>query len=75
MKFTPVILMAASLCSLSFNSCQNDKTNVEETQPRDEVILHAWSWSFDTIAANMQNHFVARLDFFYICFVVLARVE
>lgn len=64
MKFTPVILMAASLCSLSFNSCQNDKTNVEETQPRDEVILHAWSWSFDTIAANM--HLIADAGYDYV---------
>ncbi len=31
--------------------------------PRDEVILHAWSWSFDTIAANMQRIAEAGYDY------------
>lgn len=63
MKFTPVILLAASLSTLSLNSCQSEKKNVEENPNRDEVILHAWTWSFDTIAANMRQIAEAGYDY------------
>lgn len=63
MKFTPVILLAASLSTLSLNSCQSEKKNVEENPNRDEVILHAWTWSFDTIAANMRQIAKAGYDY------------
>lgn len=38
--------------SLILASCQTPATEVPE--PHDEVILHAWTWSLDTIAANMK---------------------
>lgn len=38
------------------------KTNAE-TATQDEIILHAWSWSFDTIAANMKRIADAGYDF------------
>ena len=34
-----------------------------EVSPQDEVILHAWSWSLDTIAANMKTIAEAGYDF------------
>ena len=65
MKFTPVILLAASLSTLSFASCQGEKNNADGNQANhDEVILHAWSWSFDTIAANM--HLIADAGYDYV---------
>lgn len=44
--------MLASVLALS--SCDGSKDNVT-TETNDDVILHAWSWSFDTIAANMKD--------------------
>ena len=29
--------------------------NARESKAKDDVILHAWSWAFDTIAANMKD--------------------
>ena len=34
-----------------------------EPAPQDEVILHAWSWSLDTIAANMKQIADAGFDY------------
>ena len=45
----------AALClALSLSSCSsNEDQNLAETS--DNVILHAWSWSFNTIADNMAD--------------------
>lgn len=45
--------MALSLASFSFTAC-GDKAKTADEPTNDDVILHAWSWSFDTIAANMK---------------------
>lgn len=50
MKFYP-LLAAAGLMAVSCSPKQPAETAPTE----DDVILHAWSWSFDTIAANMQQ--------------------
>lgn len=45
---------AAGLLMLS--ACNPDKTVTASGEvTNDDVILHAWSWSFDTIAANMKD--------------------
>ncbi len=41
-------------CVGAVMSCGADKHTVAEPTD-DDVILHAWSWSFDTIAANMAD--------------------
>lgn len=38
-----------------FTACNNGKDNQPVAETNDDVILHAWSWSFDTIAANMKD--------------------
>ncbi len=64
MKFTSLFLSAAVLGSLTLNSCSSkDNVAAEEKLPQDEVILHAWSWSFDTIAANMRQIAEAGYDY------------
>ena len=35
-----------------------------EADTNDDVILHAWSWSFDTIAANMKD--IAEAGYAYV---------
>ena len=63
MKFTSLIILAASVGSISLSSCNKTDQSVQSEQPRDEVILHAWSWSFDTIAANMHRIADAGYDY------------
>ncbi len=46
-------LMTLSAASLAMTSCGGKAETVQEPT-NDDVILHAWSWSFDTIAANMK---------------------
>lgn len=62
MKFTPLFFIAASIGALS--SCHSDNTTEVAQEQKDAVILHAWSWSFDTIAANM--HLIADAGFDYV---------
>ena len=52
MRFTSI---AAAACVM-LASC-NNSTKVENpgAPTEDDVILHAWTWSFDTIAANMKS--------------------
>ncbi len=38
-------------------------SHAREAAPQDRVILHAWSWSLDTIAANMKQIADAGFDF------------
>ncbi len=52
----------ALLLSASMAGCgDGDKNATAKTN--DGVILHAWSWSFDTIAANMKNIADAGFDY------------
>ena len=47
-RIIPVVLAATAI--------QAGASTAPATAPsEDEVILHAWSWSFDTIAANMAD--------------------
>ena len=50
-RLTPVAALAAMVFA---QSCVKTAHPKPET-PQDEVMLHAWSWSFDTIAANMRQ--------------------
>lgn len=52
MKYLPLLALGA----FALGSC-NPIAKVENPgEPtEDDVILHAWTWSFDTIAANMKN--------------------
>lgn len=47
-----------------FASCGTDRISVESVETNDDVILHAWSWSFDTIAANMKD--IANAGYAYV---------
>ena len=38
--------------------------NARESKAKNDVILHAWSWSFDTIAANMKD--IAQAGYTYV---------
>lgn len=51
MKFTPLFIIAG----LAVMASCNGKDHQEKVPTEDEVILHAWSWSFDTIASNMKD--------------------
>lgn len=46
LAFTGVALLSA---------CTPSKDSLAAADTNDDVILHAWSWSFDTIAANMKD--------------------
>ncbi len=46
-----------------FTSCQSGKDPQPVVETNDDVILHAWSWSFDTIAANMKDIAAAGYDY------------
>lgn len=48
--------------SVSMAGCGNNQ-EAAVAPTNDNVILHAWSWSFDTIAANMKNIADAGFDF------------
>lgn len=51
MKFK-FFTIAAIVASLSFS---NYAIASNHTKDADKVILHAWSWSFNTIADNMKD--------------------
>lgn len=63
MKFTHLLLSAAAIGSMTMQSCSKDTVTPDDIKSQDEVILHAWSWSFDTIAANMQKIAEAGFDY------------
>lgn len=52
----------ASLAMLS--ACKPEKAVEAGDATNDDVILHAWSWSFDTIAANMKD--IAEAGYAYV---------
>ncbi len=54
---------AAALAAMCITGCENKHQEASEPT-NDDVILHAWSWSFDTIAANMKN--IADAGFNYV---------
>lgn len=56
-KFALAVLAAASFAGTAFAKAP------AKAQTEDEVILHAWSWSLDTIAANMKQIAEAGYDF------------
>lgn len=58
MKFKTLAIIAAALCAVSCN-----KKATEPVPTENDVILHAWSWSFDTIAANMKQIAEAGYDY------------
>lgn len=48
--YIPVVCAAAMMCS-----CGGNNSNENAVATNDNVILHAWSWSFNTIADNMKD--------------------
>lgn len=57
---SPILTILAAMPLLQ--SCDRAATD-EIEKPRAEVILHAWTWSFDTIAANMRQIAAAGYDY------------
>lgn len=55
------LTLAAAAISLSCSAVE--PVGVSKTSAPDDVILHAWSWSFDTIAANMKDIAASGFDF------------
>ena len=48
-----------------FSACNSSASPVADKVPtEDEVILHAWTWHLDTIAANMKD--IAAAGYFYV---------
>ena len=65
MKKSIIFSLAGVVTLLSATSgCGESKRSYSEQPTNDEVILHAWSWSFDTIAANMKQ--IADAGFNYV---------
>jgi len=63
MKKTLLILPLSGLLALA--ACDGTKKAETATVPTDDdVILHAWTWSFDTIAANMKD--IAEAGYAYV---------
>ncbi|MCC8070542.1 MAG: alpha-amylase [Bacteroidales bacterium] len=60
---TTIAMAALGLMTLSSCGGQKTETAPEEVATNDDVILHAWSWSFDTIAANMKDIAAAGYDY------------
>lgn len=60
MKKFLFLAMAGSIIATSCHKTDQDP----EADTNDDVILHAWSWSFDTIAANMKD--IAEAGYAYV---------
>lgn len=56
-------LAAVSAAAVALTAC-GKKSQTADAPTNDDVILHAWSWSFDTIAANMKT--IADAGFNYV---------
>lgn len=50
--------------AVSVAACSGKGSNAPTVATDDDVILHAWSWSFDTIAANMKD--IAEAGYAYV---------
>lgn len=55
--------LAIAAASLMMAACSPKAPEAPVADTNDEVILHAWSWSFDTIAANMKTIADAGFDY------------
>ncbi|MDE6555330.1 MAG: alpha-amylase [Duncaniella sp.] len=53
-----------STLALAAVSCKPGGDSEAKTDTQDDVILHAWSWEFDTIAANMKD--IAEAGYAYV---------
>ncbi|MDE6177934.1 MAG: hypothetical protein K2F86_02040, partial [Duncaniella sp.] len=63
MKKTFLLLPLSGLIALA--GCDGTKKAETAAVPTDDdVILHAWTWSFDTIAANMKD--IAEAGYAYV---------
>ncbi|MBD5202002.1 MAG: alpha-amylase [Bacteroidales bacterium] len=62
MKKNLLPLLALAAAAATGCNPSSDKNPGADTQ--DDVILHAWSWSFDTIAANMKD--IAEAGYAYV---------
>ncbi len=62
MKLQKLLLVGAGIGLLSFSSAGAESP--AKVQTEDEVILHAWSWSLDTIASNMKK--IAEAGYSYV---------
>lgn len=49
------LLCLTALGMAFISSCNSGKDSKAVADTNDDVILHAWSWSFDTIGANMKD--------------------
>ncbi|MBO4945359.1 MAG: alpha-amylase [Muribaculaceae bacterium] len=63
MNLRGIIAISAAACMLLGSSVGAARTLTTERQ-KDNTILHAWSWSFDTIAANMPE--IAKAGYTYV---------
>ena len=57
-----LLTFAALTLSCAFIATSAEKSYTKTSAP-DNVILHAWSWSFNTIADNMKDIAEAGYDF------------
>lgn len=57
-------LLLAFTAGTLLASCAGNTATAPAADTNDDVILHAWSWSFDTIAANM--HDIADAGYAYV---------
>lgn len=65
MKKTVYYFMVAALAAGAMGCKSTDKAVSEASEPtQDDVILHAWSWSFNTIAKNMKD--IAEAGYAYV---------
>ena len=55
MKSVNLIPAAIAAILLPLGACNGKQQSQPQAPTDDDVILHAWSWSFDTIAANMKQ--------------------
>ena len=62
MKHSLIFAAAAAIAGLS--ACSPSAREAAAPQEKADAILHAWSWSFDTIAANMRD--IAEAGYTYV---------
>lgn len=63
MKPSRFIIPTFCLGILTLGACRHAETQTAAPADNAEVILHAWTWSFDTIAANMRQIAEAGYDY------------
>lgn len=56
--------LTAAVLLAALTNCTVKPAHLPSEPTEDDVILHAWSWSFDTIAANMKE--IARAGYAYV---------